>query len=121
MGLEDLYEAPDRGNACAEDVWLAGQRRRGVPVCYLAYTFRLDSVDAALQCGLRGTKDSNGSKTGSRRFCVSEVPAHRVPWQSLGRERDYSDRIVPARPNISRAAGMPTTQHQPMIGRIDLP
>lgn len=95
MGLDDLCEAPDRGNVCAEDVWLAGQRRRGVPVCYLAYTFRLDSVDAALQCGLRGINCSDGSKTGSRRFCVSEVPAHRVPWQSLGGERDFSDESSP--------------------------
>ena len=102
MGVDDLYEAPTSagGVICAEADWLAGQRERQVPVCYLSYTFRLDSVDAALQSGLRGGKGSNVTDTGSHRrsrFCVSEVPAHRVPWQSLGRggQRDCSDESSP--------------------------
>eukprot|EP01043_Picozoa_sp_COSAG02_P018725 COSAG02_NODE_882_length_16211_cov_27.762103_1_plen_349_part_00 len=105
MGLDDLCEAPASasGVICAEGDWLAGQRERQVPVCYLAYTFRLDSVDAALQRGLRGGEGSSDTdigkhKHGRSRFCVSEVPAHRVPWQSLGRgggQRDCSDESSP--------------------------
>jgi predicted nicotinamide N-methyase len=99
MGLDDLCGAPisPGGVICAEADWLAGQRERRVPVCYLAYTFRLDSVDAALQRCLLGTAASGA--TGGRRFCVSEVPPHRVPWQSLGRGgsagRDCSDESSP--------------------------
>ena len=100
MGLDDWCEGPAApgGTVCAEGDWLAGQRERQMPVCYLAYTFRLDSVDAALQRGLRG-ECSSGTNADSHihRFCVSEVPPHRVPWQSLGRggHRDCSDDSSP--------------------------
>ena len=128
-----------RGVVCTERDWLAGQRERGVAVCLLAYTFRLDSVDAALQHGLGlssrqhlgededeqpeqkepepeqqqqklepgtelvapgdvGAGEGDRGNQG-RRFCVSEVPAHRVPWQSMGRGRsvgrDCSDESSP--------------------------
>ena len=101
MGLDGscgaLISPGGVGVICAEADWLAGQRERRVPVCYLAYTFRLDSVDAAMQRCLLGSAASDTA--GRRRFCVSEVPAHRVPWQSLGRAgsagRDCSDESSP--------------------------
>ena len=94
MGLDDpsiagQADKQGRGVRCSERAWALAQRElRREPYALLAYTYRLEPTHEALMAELSS-------------LCWSEVPLHRVPWESIGtgvgrqRQRNCSDETSP--------------------------